>query len=316
MVTGLGDSARRPANPPLPRPFRVIAHRGASGHAPENTLPAFRRALELGAFEVELDVQLSRDGVPILFHDSTLDVKTNLEGPVRAHHASTLRAAEIGSWFDREHPELPRKFAGTRLIALEDLFAAFGAELYYHVEIKGPEEAMPRLLLERAAARGLERRVTVTSFSPEQLERVRALDPAIATGLLLGGARRLRRAKRSQERSEGGASLVALHRHWIDRAARAGFNQVGIRSRDLTREAVAHARARGLEVRAWGIGTSEDMEHAIQVGSNGMTIDWPERLIRRMVALLAEADPSDALSRDPAGSRARSADPARGGGLR
>jgi glycerophosphoryl diester phosphodiesterase len=294
----------------------VIAHRGASAHAPENTLPAFRRALELGAFEVELDVQLSRDDVLMLFHDSTLDAKTGLEGPVRAHDASALRAAEIGSWFDREHPEMPWKFAGTRLIALEDLFATFGAELYYHVEIKGPEEAIPRLLLERAAAQGLERRVTVTSFSPEQLERVRALDPGIATGLLLGSARRLRKAGRLQEGPEGGASLVALHRHWIDRAARAGFNQVGLRSRDLTREVVTHGHARGLEVRAWGVGTSEDMEHAIQVGSNGMTIDWPERLIRRMVALLGGDDPSAAPSRHPTDSQARPGDPAPGRVLR
>ncbi len=60
--------------PIFPRPFHVIAHRGASAYAPENTLPAFRRALVLGAFEVELDVQLSRDDVVVLFHDATLGV--------------------------------------------------------------------------------------------------------------------------------------------------------------------------------------------------------------------------------------------------
>ena len=65
----------------LPRPFHVIAHRGASADAPENTLPAFARALALGVVEVELDVQLSRDGVPVLFHDGTLDAKTPLRGP-------------------------------------------------------------------------------------------------------------------------------------------------------------------------------------------------------------------------------------------
>ena len=75
----------------LPVPFRVIAHRGASAYAPENTLPAFERALELGASEVELDVQLSRDGALVLFHDRTLDGKTNLSGAVRDHTADALR---------------------------------------------------------------------------------------------------------------------------------------------------------------------------------------------------------------------------------
>ena len=72
-------------------PFRVIAHRGASAHAPENTLPAFRRALVLGAREIELDVRFSADEEIIVFHDDSLDAKTNRKGRVRHHKAATLR---------------------------------------------------------------------------------------------------------------------------------------------------------------------------------------------------------------------------------
>ena len=93
----------------LPRPFHVIAHRGASAEAPENTLPAFERALALGVVEVELDVQLSRDGVPVLFHDRTLDEKTPLRGPVRDHSAQELTRADVGSWFDRARPGSGRR---------------------------------------------------------------------------------------------------------------------------------------------------------------------------------------------------------------
>ncbi len=100
-VTGTATGARKR---PLPVPFRVIAHRGASAYAPENTLPAFERALEVGAAEVELDVQLSRDDVLVLFHDRTLDRKTNLTGRVRDHAADALRGADIGSWFDDQRP--------------------------------------------------------------------------------------------------------------------------------------------------------------------------------------------------------------------
>ena len=76
----------------MARPFHVIAHRGVSAEAPENTLPAFERALEIGVVEVELDAQLSRDGVPVLFHDGTLDAKTPLRGRVRDHAAEDLLA--------------------------------------------------------------------------------------------------------------------------------------------------------------------------------------------------------------------------------
>ena len=164
--------------------FRVIAHRGASAHAPENTLPAFRKALALGAREVELDVQLSRDRVPVLFHDKRLGKKTNLEGAVRDHTAADLTRADIGSWFDRERGA-DETYAGTRLITLDELFAALGDQVVYHVELKGKSPALPALVLERVRRFGLERDVFFTSFSREQLLRVRRLDsrePATTSG--------------------------------------------------------------------------------------------------------------------------------------
>lgn len=241
----------------LPEPFHVIAHRGASAYAPENTLPAFRRALELGAFEVELDVRLSRDGVLVLFHDETLDAKTNRRGPVGDYTAAQLRQTEIGSWFDREHPEVAESFSGTTLITLAELFQAFGERLHYQIEIKGKEPAVPRLLLQRVREDGVGHRVTASSFHREQLDRVRRLDGSIPLCLLA----------REQPRAR------------IDEAARAGFHQLGVRARELSPELVAEARGRGLDVLAFGVRTTEDMERAIAAGSNGMTVDWPDRLI-------------------------------------
>ena len=139
-------SARRRS---LPRrwhgPFNVIAHRGVSADAPENTLPAFARALEIGVVEVELDAQLSSDGVPVLFHDGTLDAKTPLRGQVRDHTATDLLGADIGSWFDRTHPSETRRFAGTRLTTLRAVFETFGARLRYHVELKTTSRQHPRV---------------------------------------------------------------------------------------------------------------------------------------------------------------------------
>ena len=85
-----------PTSQQFPRPFHIIAHRGASALAPENSLPAFLIAREQGAFEVELDVQLTRDDVVMLFHDATLDEKTRLTGSVRVYTAAELRETDIG----------------------------------------------------------------------------------------------------------------------------------------------------------------------------------------------------------------------------
>ena len=80
----------------------VIAHRGASGTSPENTLAAFRRAAELGADMIELDVQVTRDGAVVVIHDYTLERTTTGTGPVSAHTLADIRRCDAGGWFDLE----------------------------------------------------------------------------------------------------------------------------------------------------------------------------------------------------------------------
>ena len=101
-----------------PRELRVVGHRGASGLAPENTLAALARARAVGAREVEVDAQLSRDGVVVLFHDARLGRKTSLRGDVAHHDWESLRRAEIGRWFHQSHPQVPGSYEGTALTSL------------------------------------------------------------------------------------------------------------------------------------------------------------------------------------------------------
>ena len=252
--------------PALPRPFHVIAHRGASADAPENTLPAFERALALGVVEVELDVQLARDGVPVLFHDRTLDKKTSLRGPVRDHAVRELARADLGSWFDRTHPGSGRRWAGTPLTTLRDVFETFGTRLRYHVEIKDELEATPSRVIETAAAAGVEGRVMLTSFFRAQLDRARRSAPRIPLCWLLERA----------------------HAEEIDAAADAGFAMVGVHVDGLTPQLVRHAHSRGLEIRAYGVETDAEMQRALDTGCNGMTIDRPERLVAQLLERLFE----------------------------
>lgn len=270
-----------PSNPPpsFPTPFKVIAHRGASAYAPENTIPAYVKAKELGVVDVELDVQLSKDDVVMLYHDSTLLTKTGQPGKVRDYDAAELVQIDIGRWFDETHPDLEEKFAGTTLDTLDAFFETFGKTFRYHVELKSDDADLARLALERIRAYDLEDTVRFTSFIFDQVKRAREVAPHIPAGLLVRDATRLR----NEANLGADAPLLPLQQASIERAIEAGFDQVGFPSEDLSTELVEYAVDRGLEIRAWRIRSDEDMRRAIELGAYGMTTNWPDRLIRELL---------------------------------
>ena len=261
---------------PITTPFSIIAHRGGASFAPENTLPAFRRSLALGFPQVELDVRLSRDEQLMLFHDEELEPKTGRSGTVGDYTAAELRDFDIGSWFDREHPQIAELYAGTGLSTLSELFEEFGSRLYYHVEIKGEDPRMPALVVRRIDEFDLWQHATVTSFSREQVERVHALAPDLPVCWLI---------RRSPEKLRDERALLAHHRSSIDEAARAGLVPIAISADEFSAETVATAHERGLWIRAYGVKTVEDEERVIRDGADGATTDWPWRLRERLYGL-------------------------------
>ncbi len=270
--------ARSPGAPPV-RSFQVIAHRGASAEAPENTLPAFLRAAELSTPAVELDVQLSRDGAPMLFHDHRLARKTGARGQVKDYSEAQLREMDIGSWFDRKRKGGGQRFQGTGLIRLDDLFRRFGDRFHYHVELKSGEPELVPTVAESIRQFDLASRVTLTSFRFERLVRAGDLAPRVARCWLVRQRvkgrwlpRRLLRTRVPRASGE------------IDRALRAGFSSVAYRAAEITREQVDAVHARGLGIRAWGVGCLDEMKHVISTGADGMTVDDPASAL----ALLAD----------------------------
>jgi len=132
----------------------VIAHRGASAYAPENTLPAFELAVQQGADAFELDVRLTRDGAAVVIHDDTLDRTTHLTGPVRAHTLAELRGADAGRWFTPDRGRtFPFRDTGVRIPTLAEVLWTFPA-MPVMIEVKEPEvqEAVRRALIENDAA--------------------------------------------------------------------------------------------------------------------------------------------------------------------
>ena len=125
----------------LPTPI-VVGHRGASGERPENTLPAFERAVAQGAMVLETDVHISRDGVVVLSHDPDLARTTEAEGPIAARSFDELKALDAGYRFSpdggRSFPQRGRKI---RIPSLHEAFEAFPG-IRFNVEIKQDDPAL------------------------------------------------------------------------------------------------------------------------------------------------------------------------------
>ncbi len=159
----------------------VIAHRGASRRAPENTLAAFRLAAELGADAIELDAKLTADGAVAVHHDLTLDRTTNGHGRLSQHTLAQLEALDAGAAFGEA-------FKGERLPSLKQVFEAVGGRLLINVELtnyENPRDNLPEAVIALVRAGRLERRVLLSSFNPLALRRAYRLAPEIPRGMLL-----------------------------------------------------------------------------------------------------------------------------------
>jgi glycerophosphoryl diester phosphodiesterase len=232
----------------------TIAHRGASGHAPENTMAAFRRAVELGARFIETDLQITRDARVIAIHDLTLDRTTNGNGQVHVLTLEQIRALDAGAWFGDGGP-----YAGERVPTLEEILVfAKEHDVIFYLEIKsgsawGIEHAVVAALREQNASA----RVVILSFDPGSIESVRQLDSTMMTGFLC---------------EHPSADLV-------ERTVRVGARQLIARGDLLTAAVVEKAHQAGLQVVGWTINEPEQMRRLIAAGVDGIITDFPERLL-------------------------------------
>ncbi|MBN1642744.1 MAG: glycerophosphodiester phosphodiesterase [Anaerolineae bacterium] len=233
-----------------------IAHRGASGHAPANTLSAFVLAADMGADGIELDVHLSSDGEVVVIHDGTVDATTDGRGRVSEMPLRALQGLDAGSWFGPQ-------FAGERIPLLSEVFEHVGRRLLVNVEIKASPGYHPPAL-EAEVVRliedcGMLERVIVSSFSLRSLRRVRSLNPHIPLGwlhstpvptLLLAALRALR------------FDMAALHpRH----------NDVGA-------QYVARAQRWGKRVHVWTVNDARSMAQMRDLGVDGIITNYPDVL--------------------------------------
>jgi len=165
------------------RGFLVIAHRGASFDAPENTMASFRLAHEMKADMIELDVQLTKDHVPVVLHYPELSMRSNGNGHISSINYADLKKIDAGSWFSKE-------FKGETIPALEEVLEWAAGRISLNIEIKpeayrekttGSAEQQVADLVHKYR---MENHVIISSFEYKSIIRTKLLAPGLATGLL------------------------------------------------------------------------------------------------------------------------------------
>ena len=234
----------------------VLAHRGASAVAPQNTLAAFKKAMELGADGVELDVQLSADGVPVVIHDMTVDTLTDGTGRVSEMSLAQLKELDAGASFDPA-------FTGERIPTLDEVLEAVGDTLLLNIELKtyalrdtGLEQAVLHLVQRHA----LGPRALFSSFNPLALRRVKRLSPTALVGLLYAPELPLPLRK---------AWLAPLFPHEARHPEHTMVNAAYM----------AWAHRRGYRVHTWTVDDAVDMQRLIHLRVDGVITNRPDRLL-------------------------------------
>ena len=233
----------------------VIAHRGASDVAPENTLAAFQAAIEADADGIELDVTRCATGEIVVIHDDTLDRTTNGSGPVSVIPFFSLRELDAGSWFGPD-------FADQRIPLLQEVLDLAGQRVKINIEIKsrgrrgdGIEEEIAAMI----RARGLGKEVIISSFNPAALLRIKRVAPELPRGLLY---------------SPG--LPIPLARAWFRPLVKP--DALHPHSSIVNDRYMRSAHRRGYQVNVWTVNSLTEMHRMIAAGVDGIITDHPARL--------------------------------------
>ena len=238
----------------------VVAHRGASGHAPENTMEAFRLGVEHGADAIELDVHLTADGQLAVIHDDTLDRTTDRSGSVSQLTMDEIREADAGHAFARPGDSgTPFRGIGHRVPTLPEVLDWLPADVGLVVEIKARTAVDATVEALRASAVYAAGQVSLISFDEPAIERARELDPHLTTGYLL---------------VPGQPIVAALE--WATQRGHAGVHpwegDLGLDPAPILSQAAAYGRLVG----AYVVNDPGRMQHLAAYGLWGFVTDVPD----------------------------------------
>lgn len=233
-----------------------VAHRGASRYAPENTLAAFRRALEDGAPGVECDVRRTQDGYLVVIHDATVDRTTDGRGLVGSLTLDALRRLDAGRWFGPE-------WTGERVPLFDEVLELVRGRALIKVEIKNnprPAGGIERQVVDAVRRHGMEDDSLVMSFDHQAVRAVRSIAPRVTTGIIY--AARLVDPVAAARAAEADALVVQWE--YLDGAV------------------VALARGAGLGIFTWTVDDETEFKRCLALGIDGVSSN-DTRLIGRLV---------------------------------
>lgn len=235
----------------------VFAHRGASAHAPENTMAAFELALAQNADGIELDAKLSADGHVVVIHDASVDRTTGAHGRVSDLSLAELRSLDAGSLFSN-------KFSAEKIPMLEEVFEAVGKKMFINVELTNyttPRDHLVESVCMLVKRFNLQNRVLFSSFFASNLSKARSYLPEVPCGLLAFAG-----ILGAWPRSFGFAfgKYAALHPNL----------------KDVTPQQVQRVHRLKGRVHVWTVNREADMRHLFGWGVDGIFTDDPLLAVR------------------------------------
>lgn len=246
------------------REVQLTAHRGASTSAPENTMPAMEAAVDQMADFAELDVQETRDGVLVLFHDSTLERIDGTRRTIRSLSWDELQQVDAGGWYSEQ-------YSGTRIPKLEDVIEYVRGRMMLNIEIKyaGASSDLPEKVVDCIRENDFVEQCVVTSTSLSYLKRVKAADPDIYTGYILS---------------------AAYGSYYEDDA----IDFISLISSSANRKLIERVHACGKEVHVWTVNKKSELERMKMIGVDNIITDRP--ILAREV-ILGEENAENLLAR-------------------
>ena len=246
-----------------------VAHRGASGHAPEHTISSYRLGEEMKGDYIEVDLQMTKDGKLIAMHDETVDRTTNGTGLVKDYTLEQIKALDAGSWFNEKYPEkADPAYEGIQVPTLEEIIQTFGTGARYYIETKSPdvypgmEEELLRILNKYNLTGVNERssKVLIQSFSKESLLKMHNLNPNLPLIQLIS-------YKEPASISED--ELQELSEYAVG---------VGMSASKIDKTYVQNVRNAGLLIHPYTVNDKKEMKRLLDWGVTGMFTNYPDRL--------------------------------------
>lgn len=255
----------------------IVAHRGASALAPENTLAAFRRAINDGAEGIEFDVRLAKDGVPVVFHDSTIDRTGRMEGLVSRFTSQHLAKLDIGTWFNQKNPDkADPKFSAETVPTLAqtlDFLKDFRGLIYIELKCRESEVGqLVRAVCSELGKSALTPQVIVKSFKLAVIPQMRSLCPSVKTAALF--APKIMRFLRKEK-------------YLVNIADELGADSLSLHFSLATRKLMKKVGKKRMPVAIWTADHPRWVKRAFQLGLDAIITNDPGRLLKERHSLLS-----------------------------